>query len=546
MADIFGGTVPNPEKFVRYPTANRQLWAAATAAGMNSTQKPYNLEDSELTEAENYRIRYDALERRAGTNPIEGTKPDSNRVLATNLVRSAGIDYIFRYTKSTVHKYINGAYTAIVGVLTGSDSDRIQPTVVLDKPVFANAGADKIQLIDPVANTFADLSSYSETSYKFITSFYNRVVGAYEVNSGKKTQIGWSAEYPNIEIWDPNIDISAGNTRIIDNPTDDTDDLTGVFGLDDIMIVLRERSIIVANKQPIASNPFYFRTAIPSIGCDCPWSAHVVNNGVAWADSATRTIWYYDGQSLNRIGLKVETEFWSIVTSTEKIYGHYDPNGQESHFILEQDDGYNYEYIYSWRTEQWTMDRRYDVTSVATHPYQANYLAYEDLVGTYADLVGDYGDLGVLSAKLSSVIYGRDDGEILFEDISIFTDAPNAGDAARIPYESTAVSKVFTMPSDDIHVAEIRVYYDCQSPGWIDLYYRKNEGDWIQAKTISGAEVTQVGNNQFMRIVKNIRCRSIQWMFVIRPGNDTFGINNAQFSNLRYEVHVYRAGESKR
>lgn len=548
MAKPFGGTVPNKDQSIPLPPDNKKLWMAGNVLGMNSSNDPADIPVEVGVAAINAVSRFDGLERREGYRIETNTKPDSNKILYTHYHKqNDGTTNIWRFTKNSVYRKNSVTWTNYVGALTGGDTDQIRAVSCFDKIVFTN-GKDRIQLINIGANTFADLSAFAATKYKYITTFYNRVIGAYDVLNSKPTTIGWSAEYPNIDQWDSSTYPDAGSGPLIDSPNDESDFITQIAGAEEQLFVTRERSIWVGTKQPSASNPFYFRTLIASIGCDCPNSVALIPGGLCWVDTKSGTIWEYDGQQLNRIGLEVEKEVMSAITDTTQVYGCYNQATQEfAVLIVRLDSTSPLLYIYSHRTSKWTRwDGIYNACTVESHPYGNSTKSIDELIGTIDSLTGTIDSLGGTSLVTNPYVFGRNDGEILYTDKQRGYDYNDTTPASPKDFTMQFQSKVFTLPVTDEFLAEIRVYYDCEGSGRLRIYYRKND-DILSIDDTTWTLLKQVtvtpGWQKFIKFTKNIRARTYQFKL---EADSNAGAGSGKIRILRYELQNYQAGESKR
>lgn len=548
MAKPFGGTVNNKEPNVNTPTDRVNVWQAANIVGMDSTRDPVDIDNQLGVYAGDCVSRFDGLERRNGTKWESITKPDSNKILATHYHKqNDGTINIWRFTKDSVNRKNSATFTPYVGVLTGTDSDRIKVVSCFDKIVFTN-GVDKLQLIDIAGFTFADLSSLAATKFKYLTVFYNRIIGAYDIVNSAPTTIAWSAEYPDIDEFDSTVDVSAGRGPLIDSPNDESDFITQILGAEELLYVLRERSIWVGSKQPSASNPFYFRTAVASIGCDCSWSAALIPGGIIWADTKSGTIWKYQNGELERIGLKVEKEFLAAVTDISTVQGCYNQATQEYALLVPTLDSTQPRiFIWSGRTSEWTIwDYVYNVSTIQAHPYGTSSKTIDELIGTIDSLSGTIDSLGGISIINNPYVFGRNDGEISYTSADVGYDPNETIPGLKFDYPAILESKIFTRPVTDEFIAEVRVYYDCEGAGSITLYYRKNDAvlsadvnTWIPVKSV----IVSPGWQRFIKFTKNIRCRNYQFKVMMNSNN---GEGLGKFRLLRYEILTYPAGVSKR
>lgn len=362
MAKPVGGTTNNPPSPVTARPGPEKLEVTeAYAGGINNVVGPSQISDDELVDARNVVCRFAEYTRRPGFKIfVESISPPYvERVLKLHYhILTGGGQTLLRFTPTSVYRYNYPGWQFLTGTIVGGNDDRFNVVSLLGKCVFTNNGADQIQAIDFGANTYADLRATSvvDTQYKYCTGIYNRVLAAnLSQGTGSGADIGWSAEYPNIDIWDPSVDQTAGTSPLIDSPADYSDEITGVHSITDIAVIPRQRSMWIGRKQPIPTNPFYFQNVLPDIGCNSPYSVAVIPGGLCWADYRTNAIWAWQvGEAPENIGLKIQKDFWSAVADEADIFSTYDPINKE--FLI----GYNIPsagitriWVYNFITKAW-------------------------------------------------------------------------------------------------------------------------------------------------------------------------------------------------
>jgi hypothetical protein len=574
-----GGTVnqiEQPAPSIKY--GYQVLFAAGIDKGLNTSQDPADIQNGEVVVASGAINRFGKMKRADGSSPLDPTdsiggnyKPDSNPVIAFHFHETNGVNpNLWRFTPTTVYRRdSSGVYTAVTGLaLTGSVTDRMQIVSFLDTIVFANNGINELQKIDTSTLVASDLraSNVVSTKFKYITTFYNRIVGAYETTGPNPTSVYWSGD-DNITVWDPLVDVSAGQSPILDNPDETSDFITGIFGLDDYMVVMRQRSLWVATKQPIASNPFYFRCVVPDKGCDCPHSIAVVNGGVAWADNRTKTIWAYlkNEQTpdyyysdLIRIGLPIETTFWNNVADSTQIYGSYNARTMDYTLCVPAtSSSIVNRWTYNFRTKVWTGPTQFDNSFTALTGMGDVELSnfsgttFDELVGTFDDLAGTFDEMsGDLDSQLATTrVYGWANGECSVEDEQTGFDFLPGAPAPSPPIypsfeplQSIIVSKIFTFPTDDIIVAMVRIGIKANTNGIVNLATSKNGRAFVSQKTVNFVP----GDQQIIQYKAAIKCRTLQFQLTLGGiGGWTFGQSNINdLEIINYEIHIYRSGES--
>lgn len=524
-------TVPGKSKFVADRVNN----------GMITTIDPADIPPAALQICRNARIRFDRTSRRPGTVLLTPAKPDANHVIGMVLFKkNDGQQYYLRFSPTTINERGVGwtPYTpGVGGSLLGGNYDYIQAAVVLDRLVFANNGVDVLQEIDTVAQTYKALGNAPK--YRYITGFFNRVVGANLVDlTSNGAQIGWSGD-KNIDEWDPNVDETAGFSPLVDSPGDLADFITGVFGFTNVMVVLREQSIWVANKQPIPSNPFYFYSAFPGVGCDSPYSAAITQNSLTWVDRRTGTVWnYVPGQAPTPIGRPIENHLFDGLSDQARIFGAYDSIQNEFTACIPQVSG-NFVICWTWnfRTQSWNKDEYEAITIASNADLPTAVTTIDQLPGTIDGLSGDIDSLSPTQVNIPVRAFGRSDGEIIIEtlDDSLCVDPPYAGSAGT--FETELLSKSYTLPTDDVYIAEIRVDLIPRAAGSVTFAYSKDGGETLTptTKTIV-IPASRIGKPTIVKWIRQVKCRKYAWRLTATTG---------QFDVVNYEVHVYNSGESQ-
>lgn len=573
-----GGTVNQIEEPVPSPKETYQvLYASGLDKGIDTATDPADLDNGEVVAAPGIINRYGKLKRHDGSTPLDGINyaPDVNPVLAYHYHIAQGLNpAIWRFTPSSVYRR-NGiaSYTPVTGLaLVGGPTDRIQVVSYnfgsTDMIVFANNGKNQLQTINTSSLVGGDLraSNVVSTKFKYITTFYNRIIGANETDGPNPVSVYWSGD-GNPTVWDPLVDVSAGSSPIVDNPDESSDFITGIFGLDDAMFVMRQRSLWIATKQPIASNPFYFRCSIPDIGSDCPNSIAVVKGGIAWADNRTRTIWAYVKNdevpeyyyyNLERIGLKIETTFWQNVSDYTQIYGSYNSRTMDYTLCVPATSGNVVQrWTYNFRTKAWTgpaqLPTTYAYQTAQSDVELSNFsgTTFGGLVGTFGGLTGTFAEMsGSVNSQINTTrLYGWSNGETSYEDPnSGFDYVPGAPAPSPpifpsyTPVNSSITSKIYAFPSDDIVVGMIRIGIRANTGGVLTLSASKNGRSFVLLKSFT----LNPGDQQLVQFKKAFKCRNLQWLLQI-GGTGAWGTGQPDVNNLEvinYEIHIYRSGES--
>lgn len=507
--------------------------------GMVTMIDPADIPPGALQLIKNATVRFDRTSRRPGSILLVPEKPDSQPVLRMAFIKKKdGSPYTVRMTPQHIYTMGAGAWSEIVFAagLHGSERDRFNTADVLDTFCFTNNGADEVQTIDFAAATGGPLGNAPK--YRYFTGFYNRGVG-FARKDTNEVEVGWSGD-GNIVQWDPLVDETAGNEPLLESPDDLSDFIKGGFSFTNLMIILREKSIWHGQKQPIPQNPFYISSAVPGVGCDCPFSAKVVGVGqLAWVDRRTGCVYAYSPGSLpEAISRNIEKTLFSNVDDPDTIFAAYNPIPNEyTVYIPGVGSNFVQAWTYNFRGKAWAYNEYYGLTS-ADDTELAIAGTTVDQLGDVAidDLVGTVDDLSPTSEIITSRAYGRNDGTIMLEDINEDLDAPHTDYPLGVPFDTLITSKAFTVPEDDIYIAKIVIEYQANRSGTFKIEYSKDGGatddSWRVGKTV---KPTRLGKPTLLIYRKVIKARRFAWRLTTTAG---------LFETLAYEVHVYPSGQS--
>lgn len=484
--------------------------------GMNTYIDSADLPTNMFTELTNASFRGDTTGRARGTIEHGPDEPNTDPILLyTNFLRFNGNSVYLRFTKDKIYRQGESDWTEITPAddpFSMSEGLRPKFTTMNDRFFFTPQNGP-IMEIDFENNTYAPLGNAE--SYKYITGFFNRIVGAnlYHATSPNPTLIGWSGDV-NFDEWDPFVDISAGSTPLLEAATDFADPITGLFGFAATMLILRERSLWTATKRGVASSPFIFQASFPNVGCDTPGSAAQRKNGIVWYDHRSNQVYSYTiGERPEPIGNAVKYDILRRITDKDLIQGGFDPILNEYHLVIPSTSStLSYIFVFSFETNAWRQRTLNNCFGMYGMDGQGSGLVIDELKGTIDNLLGVIDDLGVeFNALPSSVFYGLDNGKITVEAVATDTDLD-----AELLFE--AVSKMFTFPTDDISVSRLHMEIECIAQGHITLQYSKDAGKtWKTYKTVTWDE-TDVGTRKRIICTKHIRSRQYMWKLTSSAG----------------------------
>lgn len=527
MAKPFGRVLGNRISVPRTQDEEKQFVIEGRVnGGMITTLGGADIPPSALQDAKNVQIILDKLRTSYGSTLLTPTKPDSDPVLLIySFKTNAGVAYTLRFTQNEVHLRL-GSWTSLTGTLTGGLSNRFQAITAFDKCIFTN-GIDNIKVVDTTSNSYVDLGN--APTYRYISAFYNRVVGfGFIGGTNNPVQLGWSGD-GNITEWDPLVDLSAGSTPLIESPGDFSDYGTGVFGFTNVMILLREKSIWLATKQPSASNPFNLFAAVAGKGCTCPYSAAVLPGGLGWVDARTQKVYVYqpgpNGGEPASIGDAIKNDLFRSITEHHDVVGSYSTRHNRYTVMLPM-IGSNYRKLWTFDFEAkgWTYEEKENITSINDIDTLSAPVFIDDLPGFIDDLTGYIDDLGGSVDSASVRVFGFNDGSIQYEDEGAIT-------LNGTPFTSSITTKDFQWPVVTTSFVKAKFEFNIITPVTINLAYSRDLGKtWTIAKSVTYPEP---GMNVFV-YQKLIRSRKLTYKIYS---------TNGMWELLDYEIHGVGSGE---
>ncbi len=481
--------------------------------GKNTYVDPADLQNFQVTEAQNVEIQADKIFRRSGVELLTPVKPNSDPVLLyTAFKRFDGTNVYLRFTKNKVHRITGAAWVEITSAspYSISNTDRIRFTTLNDRFFFVVGNKD-IQEINFTANTYADLGDSG--SYKFITGFFNRVVGAnlYSGSTPNPTLVAWSGDI-NFAVWNPLTDISAGSTPLLEAATDYADPISGVFGFAALILLLRERSLWTATKRPVASNPFAFQASFPYVGCDTPNSATQKRNGLVWYDNRSNQVYDYTlGAAPRAIGNAVRNDIITKISNLSSITAAYDTVKNRYHLLIPNELSTTaYEYIFDFDTESWVENTRLNCVSVCAIDGGVQALMIDDASGTIDAAIGTIDAAVNTTINPPKIFYGMSDGNICSTNDALVTDNGAA-------FNSTIISKIYSAGNDELDVKRLNFKYYGIRTGTFEISFSRNSGGtWETYRTVT---LTDTFVRHRITCVKHIRASEFMWKITMTTAN---------------------------
>jgi len=358
-------------------------------------------------DARNARSRKDWIGRRPGTVEfMPGLTPDTNPILAiSTMYFDRDMRYVLRVTKDSVYAARSAdqwiEITGAADELQGIDK-RVRITQMLRWGFIASEHKNIVS-IDFDTHTYEAIVGAPKA--KFLVAYADRLVAAHTSTplEGKvSTMIKWSGNGAPF-VWDQFEDESAGQNPLDSAPSDYGDEITGLAVIGTQLVILRERSIWITERQPIAADPFRFIPLLAKYGCDLPDTVATIPGGVIFADRRSNGVFLYaPGSVPKKISDAIHSELYEDLGASQWITAAYDPFEQEYHLalnipeVIQEFDGswlvteyLTKTWVYSLRTNAWTYDIGPEASALANSYSLHDLVMIDELTGTINEQVAD-------------------------------------------------------------------------------------------------------------------------------------------------------------
>lgn len=464
-------------------------------------------------DAKNARSREDWIGRRPGTVEfIPGAKPDGNPILAVGTIYlDRDVRWVLRVTKSNLH----AARSADAWIDFAGDPTELQG---IDKRVkitqmlrwgFVASPHKQIVSVDFSNQTYAAIAGAPKA--KFLVSYADRLVAAnvsIPLAGHVSTMMMWSANGDPFE-WDPLKDESAGSNPLDSAPSDYGDEITGLAVIGTMLVILRERSLWVVERQPIAADPFRFIPLLAGYGCDLPYTVASIPGGVIYADRRSNGVYMFRPGSLPQIiSEPIKNELYKDIAESKWIQGAFDPYEMEYHLglnvpgVMREVDGtllvseyITKTWVFNLKTQAWTYDIGPEATTIGNVYSLHDLVMIDELTGTIDEQVADVTPpIDELKPNPTGVIDDwSEDPDDLFQP-SLFKGTPT-GEVIYYTYnalhewdcdrfEFVWQSQNMCDPSKKMSMQDLRFVARCPRRGRMKIAYSKDDLQWREMKLI--------------------------------------------------------------
>lgn len=369
----------------------------------------------------NARIRDEWCGRRPGTVVFGGPKPDSNPVMKIiSFVTEAGDVYLCRIGTTSFHVQFSAGLWESFSILdvNGDPSsfdgqNRFTFTSFFDD-LFLADGVNPIWHVDFGAFTVQQIPGAPRA--KYITTFAERIVAgnvALAVGGVRPATIVYSSNSDPFDWTGP----SAGFLDLAAN--DIGDPITGVFGLEDVMVIMQRKSIAHATRQPFAQNPFRITTITADVGSDIPYSIQRAPGGLVFADQRTREIYYYSpGAAPTPLTRGVNRTLFADLAQLSYAEGAYDPYEKEYHLAIAQAEDTQLTRVWIGNIEKqgvWCYDDSPTISTLGVISFPGSTVSIDELIGTIDSQTLAIDEFGGGLGIRPSLLKGTATGELLHQ-----------------------------------------------------------------------------------------------------------------------------------
>jgi len=378
---------------------------ADVTGGMILEVPRQSLPGSSFSEARNARVREGWIGRREGTARLDVGQPDNEPVLKVlTFLHSTGNNFLLRLTRTGTHILRWPGVWQRIGEGLGFER-RVSFSQIYGRVFVTNGG--RVREINLDKGTVKRLKS---PRLDFVTSYGDRLVGGRR----NSPSVWWSANL-RPDDWESE---SSGTETLVQNTSDVADGVVGVFGLGRELMILRSRSIWVADRQASAVAPFRFAPLVDDIGCDMPYTAVRAQGGIVFASYRLGEVYFLQPSSRPQpISQAVSRRIFEKVENLNMAEGAYDPFQGEYLLGVPRLDGLIHEvWRFSFKTGAWVYDEIPPVQSLGEVTSHSPLLMIDDLEGVIDSLEGMIDDLGKIDITPRSWIFmGGSAGEVIEE-----------------------------------------------------------------------------------------------------------------------------------
>lgn len=474
-------------------------------------------------DAKNARSREDWIGRRPGTVEfIPNDVPNTDPILAVaTIYLDRDVRWVLRITKDAVYgARSNDDWWEFTGDPTDLQGiDKRVKIAQWGRWAFIASEHKKVVAIDFANQTYYAIEDFQAPKAKFLVAYADRLVAGNAsdpIGGHISTLIKWSGNGDPFT-WDALEDESAGQVSLDSAPSDYGDEITGLAVIGTQMVILRERSIWLIERQPIASDPFRFIPLLAGYGCDLPYTVATIPGGVVFADRRSNGIYVYrPGSVPQKISDQLHSRLWDDIDESQWIQGAYDPYEQEYHLglnvpnVLKNPDGTTLEteyltktWVYNFRTQAWTYDIGPEASTIGNVYSLHNLVMIDDLTDDIDDQIADPNDdlkpnpSGFIDDWAEdpddlfqpSLFKGTPTGEVIYYTY----DALHEWDCDR--FEFIWQSQNMCSPTKRMSLQDLRYVAVCPRQGRMQIQYSINDIEWRDRKLVR--PVPSEGRNHY-------------------------------------------------
>lgn len=427
------------------------------------------------------------------------------------------------------------SFIDLTDLFTGTTSQYTNGVVVLDKYLFGN-GVDPMYVREE-GNNIAKLTSLAGASgtplpSRYVLAFASRAWLFYQQGATLLgNQIQWSA-VGDIAKW-ATAD-GGGSLQLREDPFL----ITGASVRSGVMVVYKDRSLVLGRPTPDPDNPVDFSTLAPlGIGCIAPQSLVRTRDFDAFVGPDDFYIFRLGnpvpiGQNL------VRQEFFKRLNwdKLDQVYGFADTNNQEIIWLVSEGSNTDpqHAFVYNWGTGSWMHDEYTIPRTAIGRFFEGNDETWSSITGSWSDYVGVTWGSFASAESQPLILVGHADGrtsQMLSSEFSDLTDPISCRQQTGVfAYVGAQITmrdgRPYVIQVDDmITVDQIDIsYQDLQNDTTVNLDVSTDDGGtWnvfgnVVLAAGSGGDLTVSVHGQVTgrRISYRIRHNTTNDSFMIR------------------------------
>lgn len=433
---------------------------------------------SSFSELINFRNREGVVTIRPGSTYIAQPAPNSQPILKlVTFENESGAIFLVRLCDTSVHvDEGTGTFTTYTHPFS-STGQLFSSAQFIDQLYIAN-GVQRVMNVDFGGNVVTEIAGAPRARY--LATFAERVIAANV--TGAPYGIYWPVNADPTD-W---AGVGSGEENLVQGASSLGDDITGLWPLGDVLVILRQRSVWIAERRPSADNPFVFRKIIDRVGCDAPFGSCLIDNAIVFCNVAQEAVYMFSlGEGLKLINGDVKDGFFSGIQDLSYLELEWDVQEKELLVKVPNVSGSRYStkmWVWNALSGAWSYDAMPAFVTLASAGSGTNSsnMRIDDLIGNIDGLLGSIDSLGNISGEsqlFESMYFGMPDGNIISYDYGAVSDA-------GVPITATAISQDMGKRATRRTVQDLGWEVRVTDAASVSLSQSRDAETWKNVKTV--------------------------------------------------------------